>query len=80
MRTLENIDQELADLRKQLTQVRGTETEVYTRIVGYYRSLRNWNKGKKEEYRHRLPFDPRLEAPDGTGEWVEESLLSAGAR
>ncbi len=29
---------------------------MYTRIVGYYRSLRNWNKGKKEEYRERILF------------------------
>ncbi|MFW5776693.1 MAG: anaerobic ribonucleoside-triphosphate reductase, partial [Spirochaetota bacterium] len=35
----------------------GEETEIYTRIVGYYRSLKNWNRGKREEYRHRVTFD-----------------------
>ncbi len=35
----------------------GAETEIYTRIVGYYRSLKNWNRGKREEYRHRVAFD-----------------------
>ena len=34
----------------------GKDTEVYARIVGYYRAVRNWNKGKKEEKKHRLAF------------------------
>jgi len=34
----------------------GAETEVYSRIVGYYRSVRNWNKGKREEYKERKMF------------------------
>jgi len=34
----------------------GTETEVYTKIVGYYRNLKNWNKGKREEYKYRVPY------------------------
>lgn len=34
----------------------GKETEVYARIVGYYRVVRNWNAGKKEEYKHRKNF------------------------
>jgi ribonucleoside-triphosphate reductase len=29
---------------------------VYSRIVGYYRSVRNWNKGKREEYGERKLF------------------------
>ena len=35
----------------------GKETEVYSRIVGYFRPLRNWNLGKKEEFKTRLEFD-----------------------
>ncbi len=31
----------------------GKEAEVYSRVVGYYRPVRNWNKGKQEEFRHR---------------------------
>ncbi|MCX7787955.1 MAG: thiol reductase thioredoxin [Spirochaetes bacterium] len=61
MRTLQEIEAELALLRAQMESVQGTECEVYTRIVGYYRSLRNWNKGKKEEYRLRVTFDPPKE-------------------
>lgn len=57
MRTVADIDTEIADLRRQLAENRGTETEIYTRIVGYYRSLSNWNKGKRDEYNIRRPFD-----------------------
>lgn len=32
-------------------------TEVYSRIVGYFRSVRLWNKGKKEEFNQRKTFD-----------------------
>lgn len=57
MRNLEEINQELDSLKRQLDSVQGTETEVYTRIVGYYRSLKNWNKGKREEYDHRRTYE-----------------------
>ncbi|MBD3313368.1 ribonucleoside triphosphate reductase, partial [Candidatus Woesearchaeota archaeon] len=31
-------------------------TEVYSRVVGYYRPIAQWNKGKKEEFKDRLEF------------------------
>jgi ribonucleoside-triphosphate reductase len=64
MRSLEVIDKELAAAREALSHTEGTPAEVYSRIVGYYRSVRNWNKGKKEEYGQRLMFNPssRIEA------------------
>lgn len=34
----------------------GAETEVYTRIVGYYRPVSRWNKGKQAEYADRKVF------------------------
>jgi ribonucleoside-triphosphate reductase (formate) len=34
----------------------GNETEVYSRIVGYYRPIKNWNIGKQEEFKDRLEF------------------------
>lgn len=34
----------------------GEETEVYTRIVGYYRPVQNWNRGKKAEYGDRKEY------------------------
>jgi len=35
----------------------GQETEIYARIVGYYRPVKNWNKGKYEEYHIRNLFE-----------------------
>ncbi len=35
----------------------GKETEVYTRVVGYYRPVKRFNKGKKEEYKERQTYD-----------------------
>ena len=35
----------------------GEETEIYARIVGYYRPVKNWNKGKYEEYHVRNLFE-----------------------
>ncbi|MDR1305958.1 MAG: hypothetical protein LBK74_00090 [Treponema sp.] len=58
MRNLEVIESELSVAREALSQVKGTPAEVYSRIVGYYRSVRNWNKGKREEYGERLMFKP----------------------
>ena len=35
--------------------------ETYSRVVGYFSSLQNWNKGKKEEFKMRKEFDaPKL--------------------
>ncbi len=34
----------------------GHATEVYSRVVGYYRPVQNWNKGKKEEFEVRKTF------------------------
>lgn len=55
--TVKEIDLQLKDLYEQLKNVKGTKTEVYTRIVGYYRNMRDWNLGKKEEGLLRVPFD-----------------------
>ncbi len=34
----------------------GEETEVYTRVTGYLRPVKNFNKGKREEYRQRVKY------------------------
>ncbi len=61
MRTLEQIEKEIAETKAGLEDVHGTETEVYSRIVGYYRAVRNWNKGKQDEFGQRKMFS--LENP-----------------
>jgi anaerobic ribonucleoside-triphosphate reductase len=35
----------------------GEETEVYSRITGYYRPVKNWNDGKAKEYKMRQNYD-----------------------
>jgi hypothetical protein len=50
------IEARIAELRGELGRVEGTPTEVYSRIVGYYRSVRNWNAGKRAEYAQRLAY------------------------
>jgi ribonucleoside-triphosphate reductase len=74
MRSLEDIEKELAAAKEARYQVKGTPAEVYSRIVGYYRSVRNWNKGKREEYgerrlyqvsEKRIAVKPCITAPFG---------------
>jgi len=54
--TVEQINTRLEELKVQRGHIQGQETEVYARIVGYYRSVKNWNKGKKEEYGIRVNY------------------------
>ena len=56
LRDKETIDKELEEARKELAECKGTQTEVYQRITGYYRALHNWGIGKAEEYHHRKVF------------------------
>jgi len=44
-------------LEAQLLDVKGTECEVYSRIVGYFRPLKQWNSGKLEEFSQRETYD-----------------------
>jgi anaerobic ribonucleoside-triphosphate reductase len=34
----------------------GRPTEVYSRVVGYFRPVRLWNKGKRQEFEDRVTF------------------------
>jgi anaerobic ribonucleoside-triphosphate reductase len=29
--------------------------EIYSRVVGYFRPVQNWNIGKKQEFKERKP-------------------------
>jgi len=46
----------LKELELRLSQCKGRETEVFTRIVGYYRPVGSWNSGKKSEFDMRKEF------------------------
>lgn len=32
-------------------------TEIYSRVVGYFRPVQNWNTGKQQEFTERKTFD-----------------------
>lgn len=54
--TVNDIDKKIVELKEQLKNVKGTPTETWSRIVGYYRPVKQWNLGKAEEYKHRVMF------------------------
>jgi ribonucleoside-triphosphate reductase len=40
----------------------GKDTEIYSRITGYYRPVSNWNKGKSQEFKTRKVYVPNIDA------------------
>lgn len=34
----------------------GSKTEVYSRVVGFYRPVQQWNDGKQQEFKERKTF------------------------
>lgn len=48
----------------------GKETEVYSRITGYYRPIKNWNDGKAQEFLERTEYvlDEEISEKDLTKE------------
>jgi len=37
-------------------KVKKVPVEVYSRVVGYFRPVNQWNKGKQEEFNERKEF------------------------
>jgi ribonucleoside-triphosphate reductase len=54
--TVKEIEQKIEKLANELETVKGEECEVYTRICGYHRNPKNWNKGKRAELKDRVMF------------------------
>ena len=52
----------------------GREAEVYSRITGYYRPVKNWNDGKAQEYKDRLEYTPDTGAyePGSDGAYIPD--------
>lgn len=56
----------------------GKKCEVYSRIVGYFRPIANWNIGKKEEFKDRLEYDAeKALLNEFAKDRVSESLMTA---
>ena len=77
MRTREEISTEIEAKKLELASLKGTSTEVYTRIVGYYRPVQNWNSGKKEEYKERVEFCVENGKKEDIVEAKKEEVLKA---
>lgn len=37
----------------------GEKTEVFSRVVGFYRPVQAWNNGKQQEFKERKTFNPK---------------------
>ncbi len=47
-------------MKDSVRTVKAVKAEVYSRVVGYYRPVQDWNRGKKEEFsqRHYVEINP----------------------
>lgn len=71
--TLEEVNKEIARVKAEIEDAHGTTTEVYARIVGYYRAIRNWNKGKADEEKQRKMFnvEQTIDTAKARGAWQD---------
>jgi glutaredoxin-related protein len=67
------IENKIEELKGELQCIKGEDTEVYARIVGYYRPVNNWNKGKKDEFFQRLHFECDENKKEETSEVIKLS-------
>lgn len=59
---------------------RAIPTEVYSRVVGYYRPVNQWNKGKQCEFWDRKMYTPtqeKIEAAANVGIFKKEEVCCA---
>lgn len=46
------------------------DTEVYSRVTGYHRPIRNWNAGKRAEYEQRVNYSAKFSGDSGNASVV----------
>lgn len=46
----------MTERNKEKKEACGQKMEVFSRVVGYYRPVENWNKGKQDEFKSRKTF------------------------
>ena len=44
----------------------GMTTQIFSRVCGYHRPVRNWNKGKQEEFKDRKAFNVQTSLEEKT--------------
>ena len=42
-------------------RIRAVPVETYSRVVGYFRPINQWNKGKREEFNERVEYKIKSE-------------------
>ncbi len=57
MISIDKLNEQIAELETKRDGVTGRPCEVYSRIVGYYRPVQHWNKGKKQELAERKLYE-----------------------
>ena len=58
----------------------GREAEVYSRITGYYRPVKNWNDGKSQEYKERKVYNIETSVLTHSGPLAEGCTCEASAQ
>lgn len=53
----------------------GEETEVFSRITGYYRPVKNWNDGKAQEFKNRKEYDLNCKHEKNDAKLKDQILL-----
>ena len=53
----------------------GKDAEVYSRITGYYRPVKNWNDGKSQEYKDRKVYNIANSMDNFEGKEVVEEVV-----
>jgi len=53
---VETVIEEKENLKATSRIVKKIPCEVYSRVVGYYRPVANWNLGKQQEFKERKTF------------------------
>ena len=53
---METVVKENKEVKTTSRIVKKVPCEVYSRVVGYYRPVINWNLGKQQEFKERRTF------------------------
>jgi len=52
-----NKEKRIQELEEELKNLKVHECEVWSRVVGYYRPIAQWNNGRQAEWNERKKFD-----------------------
>jgi len=55
--TRQEILEKIETLETKLTNVHGNKCEVWSRVCGFFRPLKDWNNGKVEEFHERITYE-----------------------